>query len=299
MDKTYLQNLFNEHPFPAEASEALLNAFDAICANAESAALMEAAVSCYENSSKGDSKALLHKLLELREKAVEAPVPSEQFEVLFFLLCTRHLKKLYEENSLPLAYYDGVILDIIAKLDECYRVKGIWGSFVAQWFTYFFTLDRFAIGRLQYEIIPFPQSISLDGKTVFNGQPAVNIHIPSGRPLLQEQVRASMQEAAAFYADRFPGDSVLFTCHSWLLFPGHSIMLPESSNIRLFMEEFTLIRADIYQDRKNLWRIFGTMDVEDLDKLPRNTTLQKCYVDWLQAGNPIGYGLGYRYLPKP
>lgn len=76
-------------------------------------------------------------------------------------------------------------------------------------------------------------------------------------------------------------------------------MLPEHSNIRQFMEEFTLIRADIYPHRQDLWRIFDTMDVEDLDKLPQNTALQKSYVNWIKAGNPIGNGLGYRYLPKP
>lgn len=298
MDRAYLQQLFQEHPFPAEAAEALLQAFDAICADETMASCIQSAVSIYENGTISNKKELYGQLSALRTEIATWSVPSEQVEVLFFLLCTRHLKELYIRNNLPMAYYDGVILDIIAKLDECHRVKEIWGSFVATWFTYFFTLDRFTIGRLQFEIIPFPASISLDGKTIFNGQPAVNIHIPSGRPLLREQVQASMKEAAAFYADRFPGDSVLFTCHSWLLFPGHSAMLPEHSNIRQFMEEFTLIRADISPDRKNLWRIFDTMDVEDLDKLPQNTALQKSYVNWIKAGNPIGNGLGYRYILK-
>lgn len=299
MDRAYLQQLFSEHPFPAEAADALLAAFDAICADAALAECIQSAVNKYENGTITNQDDMLEQLLAIRAQATGGTVSSYQAEVLYFLLCTRHLKQLYIRKSLPMAYFDGVVLDIISKLDECIRVKGIWGSFVATWFIWFFTLDRFAIGRLQFEIIPMPASISLDGKTIFNGQPAVNIHIPSGRPLLREQVRASMKEAAAFYADRFPGDSVLFTCHSWLLFPGHSVMLPEGSNIRQFLEEFTLIHADVYPDRKNLWRIFDTMDVEDLEKLPQNTTLQKSYVNWIKAGNPLGSGLGYRYLPKP
>ena len=128
------------------------------------------------------------------------------------------------------------------------------------------------------------------------GQNALNVHIPSGRPLIQQEIRDSMAEAAAFFAPQFSEGKVLFICHSWLLFPGHLEMLPERSGIRAFMEEFNI--AGSYEDptRHDLWRIFGTEAVDDPDTLPQRTSLQRAYVRWLKDGKTVGGGLGFRYI---
>jgi len=208
----------------------------------------------------------------------------------------KHLKRRYEDAKLPTAYYRGVADDLCAKLNECYALKGIWGTFVASWFSRFFVLGRFPIGRLQYECIPVPESYCPEGYAHMAGQLAVNVHIPSGKPLIRQEVQASMAEAAQFYAPQFPDGRVLFICHSWLLFPGHQKMLPQSSGIRGFMEEFTLM--DTYDDPTghDLWRIFYTENTDNLDALPQNTSLQRAYGAWLKAGKGVGGGLGIRYI---
>ena len=85
-------------------------------------------------------------------------------------------------------------------------------------------------------------------------------------------------------------------CHSWLLFPGHLEMLPESSGIRQFMAEFTLAGAYDDPTGHDLWRIFNTDNTADLDALPQETSLQRAYVKWLKAGRSPGGGIGIRYL---
>lgn len=288
MWSSYLREFMEQYEYPAACVQPLVEAAEKLQDNTA----FRKALAAYENGSVQTRSEFLDVLTELRED----PACNYTTELLLFMLCTRALKVRYHEAGLPMASYDGVARDLRSKLQECWDVKGIWGSFVASWFIAFFTLDRLVFGRLQYELIAMPACISFDGKLCFNGETAVNIHIPSGRPLLQEEVRASMQEAAHFYADRFPDGSVLFTCHSWLLFPGHYRMLPETSGIRRFMDEFTIVNAGISEEGHDLWRIFNTFDTAELSSLPQDTSLQRAYVKWLREGHPVGVGLGIRRI---
>ena len=155
------------------------------------------------------------------------------------------------------------------------------------------------LGRLQFELRPMSACISPDGQYAFRGgELSVNVHIPSSGPLETAAVLDAYRQAAAFFADRFPGDAVLLRCHSWLLFPGHRVMLPPTSHIRRFSDTFQYIQTDISPEGSDLWRIFGAADTADPAKLPRETGLQRAYADWLQAGKPVGAGLGIRREPK-
>ena len=296
MDRDFLLYYLNQYPFPQEAKDALIAGFDGICKDREMKQVLTDAIAAYENREAESWEEMLALLRKVGGQAISCAVPIETVELLFFILCAKELKNRYLEKGNPLSCYDGIASDFCSKLNECHKVRGIWGSFVAHWFIGFFLETRFVIGRLQFEIVNLPPCISPDGKYCFNGETAINIHIPSGKPLCREDVHKAMAEAAVFFGDRFPEDQVLFTCNSWLLFPGHREMLPESSGIRRFMEEFTVISVDIHQ--KDLWRIFDTDALEDLDSLPQNTTLQKCYVNWLKAGKPVGTARGIRYLKK-
>lgn len=293
----YLQDYFKEYAYPQEGAAALLALTDRISRGSKLWTTLTDGVHAYESGTLQTFEELTSLLARIKADSAAEEIPSESAELLFFLLCMKHLKVLYEHLGLPQRYYDGVAADLLAKLKECYAVKGIWGSFVAPWFGGFFALTRFAIGRLQYEIIQMPACISADGKHCFSGEPAINMHIPSGRPLIREEVHASMAEAAQFFAHHFPGKQVLFHCNSWLLFPGHYQMLPESSGIRQFMEEFTIIRTDTHEDKHDLWRLFETLEVENLSLLPQDTSLRRNYIQWMQNGKPVGSAIGIRYYP--
>ena len=297
MWNTFLKDFFVKYDYPPAGGAALLESLKAICAHDQMLSLLRQAVDAYESWQtpvKTDVQALL---LQVRQGAETYGFPKESTELLLFLLLCPHLEILYRQKGLPEDWFVGVTRDLRSKLNECYAVRGIWGSFVADWFVWFFSLDRFVMGRLQYECIPIPAAYCPAGFEHMAGQPAVNLHIPSGVPLRQADVQASMAEAARFYADRFPDGNVLFICHSWLLFPGHKEMLPEESGIRQFMEEFTL--AGTYDDPTghDLWRIFDTDNTQDLDALPQKTSLQRAYAQWLKDGKAVGGGIGIRYIP--
>ena len=287
---SFIRSFLTCYSFPDECVNPLIEAAEKL----ENNAAFCKALNAYESGAIHTQKEFSAVLAELQQDTD----CNDTTEFLLFLLSMKALRVRYEESGLPIASYDGVAGDLRSKLLECRKVKGTWGSFVASWFIGFFTLDRFVFGRLQYELISMPACISADGKLCFQGEPAVNMHIPSGCPLVREEVRSSMKEAARFYAAYFPNGSVLFTCNSWLLFPGHYQMLPETSGIRQFMDEFTLVCTGIFKpgDEDDLWRVFNTFDTDDLSELPQNTSLQRGYVRWLREGRPIGYGIGIRRL---
>ena len=295
MWNTFLTDFLQKYDFPAEGSKSLLNSLDQVLSHSKLSDVILTAVQTYERSAI-TQEAIMELLQQVKVAAAEADIPTETVELLFFMLCMKPLKARFDAAGLPEDYYAGVARDLRSKLNECHAVRGIWGSFVAHWFPRFFVPDRFVMGRLQYELITIPEQYCTPETAHFANQPAINVHIPSGAPLRIEDVRASMQEASQFYGRHFPGGNVPFVCHSWLLFPGHKEMLPENSGIRQFMEEFTLLSTFEEPQRSNLWRLFLTDDVWELDKLPQDTSLQRAYVAWLKEGKYVGGGLGLRFI---
>ena len=293
----YLHQHCREYEYSLEAEKVLVNAARTVAENEQMHKAFGKHLSDYKQShNRADIEA---SLMDICELAKDFPTAHETVEFLFFVLCSEHLKQLYQEEGYPEPYFRGVMLDMRYKLEECHNIRGIWGSMRAIWFIDFFALLRFAIGRLQYEVIAMPECMSADGQYCFGGEKAVNVHIPSAGPLKREEVQESFRQATNFYADCFPGDCVLFTCQSWLLFPMHFQMLPENSGIRQFMDEFTIIHVVIDKSKcLHLWRVFGTYDVSNPETLPRNTSLQRIYAEWLEAGKPIGDGLGIKYVKK-
>ena len=233
---------------------------------------------------------------ELREDYAEGDLQSETVQMLFFVLLVPHLKEKYEKAGIDLSIWRQSVKDLGAKLLECKKVRGVWGSFVADWFVGFFNLSRFGLGRLQYEITKIPEIKNEENKA-YTGKKVINIHIPGLGPLLPEDVSESLKLAAKFYADEFEGDEVLFHCGSWLLFPEHRDFLPENSRILQFMDFFTIIDSGYHDDGHDLWRIFNT-DSKDVETFPSNTSLQRAYIGWLKAGNKPGWGRGIIRMKK-
>ena len=121
-------------------------------------------------------------------------------------------------------------MDLNWKLHECRKMYGIWGSFVSWWFDGFFEMTRFALGRLQFELMDFPESYEKTGHVRPEGMTKViNMHIPSCGPLKKADCEASFRQAAAFFADAFPGEKIAFFCESWLLYPRHREFLSPDS----------------------------------------------------------------------
>ena len=218
-------------------------------------------------------------------------------ELLLFMLLTQPLHEHYEKAGISSQIWHDSCMDLHWKLQECQRVYGIWGSFVAWWFPGFFDLTRFALGRLQFELIDFPKEYAESGSEKPEGMTKViNVHIPSCGRLKREEYTESYRMAAAFFANAFPGDTVAFVCESWLLFGGHREMLPEDSGIIGFMNDYNCFhQGDTYED---LWRIFHREWDGDAASLPEDTSLQRAYKQWLLEGKKPGFGYGIRFFKK-
>lgn len=300
----YLRAFCREHSYPAEAEEALLAALAA----AEGTPMGDTLtrwVQAYEEA--GTATDLGEALGAIRATALPEGVSLYTVELLYFILCSRHLWDLYQQQGIGYEIFFNSMEDLKYKLQECHTVHGVWGSFVAGWFIGFFTMERFALGRLQYEEMPIsamPSAVNTGWETFTVGEhtlkltdKVINVHIPSAGPLLPEDVATSFRMATAFFADRFEG-YVPFMCSSWLLYSRHREFLPSTSRILQFMDFFTIVADREEEDGHNLWRIFGIdekvhlKDI-DLNTLPVDTGLRRAYHAWLSAGNLPGEALAF------
>ena len=130
------------------------------------------------------------------------------------------------------------------------------------WVELAFSGRLFQLGRLQFE----PQ----DG--------FLSIHIPEeGGPLAPAVVDASLARAREVFPDYAEA-----RCSSWLLGPQLATLLSAGSNIVSFQRRFETVADEGAEDRL-LEFVFHTFD-PDLERLPRETTLQRAIVDHLRSG---------------
>ena len=276
-----------ECDYPKEATADILSAFDKLYAFCHDE--LFALVTEYDRSYDIDYLAALDSMKEL---SLRAGIHEYTGALLLFLCYTRALRVYYREAGISEKIFLDSMLDLRYKLDECLCVYGIAGSFVAKWFPGFFKLERFAFGRLQFEIIPFGAEYDLHGVHLTPESRVLNVHIPrTGERLDRESVVESYKLAADFYRHSL-GDVIVFTCSSWLLFPRHKQMLKKGSNLELFMSDYEIISSGEYASYGEVWRLFDTMYDGNVDHLPTDTSLRRAYADLIRRGEKTGWGRG-------
>lgn len=300
MNKNYIENICAELEFPMEAKAEMLSAWEKVEKEPEALKIWQRWLIEYEKAGYGKEETAVPMdfkaaLTDIDIAAQKADIHKYTAELLFFLCLTRQLKQFYKERNIDLKIWHDSCMDLHWKLMECHKVYGIWGSFVAWWFPGFFELKLFALGRLQFELIDFPEEYErLGGSRPEGMTKAINVHIPSCGKLDMEDCHVSYREAAVFFADAFPDGKVAFVCDSWLLFPPHKEMLGEESGIVKFMTEYDIYLTKDSDD--DLWRIFNCADISDLSELPEDTSMQRAYKNWLLAGKKAGIGEGIFFM---
>ena len=200
--------------------------------------------------------------------------------------CVR-LRKMYHEKGYTDEFFAHNMKDLTYKLDECKKLHDVWGTFVFPWFAGFYKMERFALGRLQYE----PRKLRYDYKDMKKDeQDVLNTHIPNCGPLTPESVQESLRLAYDFFGPNY-GDKLVFVCHSWLLYSETIGLWPENSNTRKFYDVFDVIQNDEEPHDYDIWRIFYK-NTRDFDTLPRETSLQRNYYDHFKSGKHMGNGFG-------
>lgn len=286
--RDYLVAFFARFGYAASDAEVLLGAYDRVMANNETRALWQEGLAMYENDINCDFKAVLALAAKAAGVLYLHPYTTE---LLMSVCLSRRLKQEYEARGLAPDIYHNSMLDLKYKLEECKLVKGVIGSFVAFWFDRFFNLTRFALGRLQFEMVDLGNSYEKDGLVLTPESRVINVHIPrTMTPLDEQSCDEAFARAKAFFADQ-TGDVCVFLCHSWLLFPEHEHMLSHESNVYKFMKRFDIFRSGTSRNREDLWRLFDT-DEKRWDKLPADSSLRRAYVKQLSSGRQVGWGRG-------
>ena len=285
--REYLESFLREFEYPEGALAELLSSYDKVISRRKDD--LEALISEYESNYDIDYNSAMERMKEI---SFASGIHEYTGDLILFLCYTRALWKYYKSREISRQIYNDTVLDLRYKLDECVCVKGVYGSFVAKWFVGFFKLERFALGRLQFEIVEFGGALERGSLHLYPDTKLINVHIPrSGAPLDRESVRKSYRLACDFYRPVI-GDKIVFVCSSWLLFPRHREMLGESSNILAFMNDYDIFTSGEYSDYAEIWRLFD-MDYDgDVSHLPADTSLRRAYVDLISRGERTGWGKG-------
>ena len=288
----YVLSFMNELGFDKEAVASLSADIEKIYANEEAKALFAGAVDDYERD-------IHSNYTELREAAKRAGeivgVHAYSAELLLFICFSKHLRELYRLRDISDRIWFDSMSDLKWKLWECKAVKGIWGSFVAGWFPGFFNLTRFALGRLQFEIVEFDGEYEKNGKALKNGDKVINVHIPRTlTPLDKESRDDAYAQAAEFFRNMTDGAPIAFVCSSWLLYPEAEKILPAHSNIRGFMADYDMFRSKVNGEGEygDMWRLFDMDFTGDLNDYPEDSSLRRAYKKFLLDGNRTGSGYG-------
>lgn len=246
---------------------------------------------CRENEKQLDCKQL-HR--EIEELADEKGLSPYTLDLLFLLNCTQSLFERYKEESVSEIIYWDTMMDLKYKLDECKELEDVYGVMCWSWYREFFIMQRFAIGRFQYQMSQTSADYTTkSGYIIKAGTPSLDIHIPSsGIPLTDEVRFDSYKKAHKYFKDYFKTDESIFECSSWLLYPRHKEFLPPESNILKFDDDFELISSEEKEGFSSGWRVFGRYSDLPYDQLPTDTTLRKVYAQWLIEKGVSGGGRG-------
>lgn len=279
--------VMEKQDYPAEAREAIIRAEEKILNNEQANKIYESMYKKYwiQKKNFGD--------FSDKTKALAELIGEHEYTVSFVLVlnCTKPLLAKYKKEGISEDIYWDTVLDLKAKLLECKENYDVWGTFVDHWFRAFFTLERFGIGRLQFQYTDFCTNLYEDnGVVIKDSEFCIGMHIPSHiGPLTYEARLDSYKRAHEFFRDKFPGKYSYFTCSSWLLYPDNLNILPENSNVSDFILDFEPLDITRTYDFGDAWRVFGPEWNKPVAELPRKTSMQRAFAEWFEQGKKPGH----------
>lgn len=202
----------------------------------------------------------------------------------------------YERVGLGYENWKDSMFGLRWEADMTYSRQGTYGI-ASEWFKRFFIAERIAFGRLQYNRLEAGVEYKSENFDLKPDTPVITVHIPTDKrmPFSPENRLASYKSASKFYSKYFDGGRVIFRCGTWLLNPLHKEILPESSNIRSFVDDFELVPSSYKKGQGDFWRIFGNISSDTApENLPEENSLQRAYKKHLMAGGEIGWICGFR-----
>jgi len=175
------------------------------------------------------------------------------------------------------------------------RNAGLVGFDAPIWMFAVLSGSLYQLGRLQFDLRP-RRAGEVDLPAGL-GEWLLDVHIPEAGPLIPALVADSFDLAVPFFAAHFPDRPVLAAvCGSWLLNPYLAEHLSPSSNVVAFQRLFTPYGEPRDDQLDAVYFTFGQRSLQDLDRLPRASSLQRLVLDRLQGGQRWQVVHGYRVL---
>ena len=235
--------------------------------------------------------------LKLMERTAEKyGIHEYTLKFLLVLRCMPYLRKQYRETPgyTEEMFWQGAD-DMRCKLEECIECKGIYGSFVADWFGNMLDMKRVALGRFQYILKQQGETITTEsGHVIEKGSYFAEFHIPSsGIPLTDEVRNDSYRKAWEFYKDKIGSNRVVLRCSSWILYKNQNEFLPETSNLLKFVGDFDIQETHESLNFSDKWRLFGKSAEKPVEEWDERTSLQRAYKKRLLEGKPVGESKGF------
>lgn len=195
----------------------------------------------------------------------------------------------YRERGIDDGIYIQSMTDLAIWAKSTFKNLNVWGNTEYSWNLTGLRGDIVRLGRLQFHQIKYRhEDVTVGSLTVKNGDTVINIHVPEDGPLPAAECFDAYRRAYRYFDC---GGEAAFVCDSWLLWPGHEDILPETSNILRFKRDFRIVSSD--ESTGNLWRVFGRKaDFSKPEALPRETGLQRAYADALCRSVTPGTGYG-------
>lgn len=271
--------------FPEEAAQEMENAYQALIGDDAIRAMMEDVKTSMVTPGDGRFLTIVN---QIAQKSGIHPYTVSMVSLLASLDAGR---KKYQEKGYSETLFWESAEALTTKLWECKQVYDIWGTFVVDALKLVLDGSLLRIGRLEYMLTSF-QKEEYRG-IVKKGDCVLGCHIPSSGPLTTDLVLDSLKRAYDYYPEARYDGKLVVNCHSWLLYPPHYELFPDSGNMRKFYELFDVIDSTAIASNHNFWRIFGrNYDPSILDQVPADTRLRRNFLEFLKAGNVMGNGYG-------
>lgn len=290
--KQNVVTVMNRLNFPVDAQVVFVEALERISLDSVACACLKRLIKKYEMSEAAcDYNSMI---ADMDAMGRNLGIHEHTMDMLLFLCLCEPLRVRYVSRKIDEAVWLNSIMDLKYKLEECRLVYGTVGTFVARWYAGFFDMTRFALGRLQFEIVYTKNDYIVGGIEVPKGSPAINVHIPRTETRLDHNdVLNSYIAAANWFSDVFQNGEVLFTCNSWLLDPYNLTVLKPSSNLAAFVGDFEIVESYLCDNYPDLWRLFDCNYNGNADDLPRDSSLRRAYADRVARAEKTGGGRGF------
>lgn len=229
-------------------------------------------------------------LEEIPSLIKDTPVSEYTAYFIFICTCAPYAYNILEKQGYCQEIIKNSFDDYRVKVNECYDLYKVVGTFVPAWFIGFIQGRRVKLGRLQFarEVSRF--DYEKFGVSIKKGDEIIAIHIPSGEKLTLDSVLYSLRSAYEFYGAK---DNMPFSCHTAFLFEDYLPVFKKGSNIRRFADLFDVVGCSYTDSFDNCWRFFNCNYNGNPDDLPNNNSLQKGFIEVLKNGCKHGEGFGY------